>query len=146
MLVKEAKAVARRWVLEEAHKIPGFYGAYYAGSTTWLADDSPLSATSDVDIMVVLTNSTPPNKIGKFIYRDVLLEVSYLPIDDLPSAGAVLGHYHLAGSFRSPNIILDPSGYLTKLQAEVSQGYAKRHWVYQRCQQAYNIIIERLHA
>lgn len=144
MLVKDAKEAARQWVIEEASRTPGFYGAYYAGSTTWLADNALLPATSDVDVMVVLADSNPRDKIGKFIYRTVLLEVSYLPKDQLPSPGVVLGDYHLAGSFRRPNVILDPSGQLTKLQVAVSKEYAKRHWVYQRCKQANDKIIARL--
>lgn len=56
MIVKDAKDVARRWVIEEARKVPGFYGAFFAGSTNWLADDEVLPATSDVDVMVMLTD------------------------------------------------------------------------------------------
>ena len=38
----------------------------------------------------------------------------------------ILGHYHLAGSFRTQSIISDPSGRLTELQATVSRDYAER--------------------
>ncbi len=144
MLVQDAKAIARQWVIEEAQTIPDFYAAYYAGSTTWLAENALLPATSDVDIMVVVDDPNPLEKLGKFIYRNVLLEVAYLPKDQLPSPHAILGDYHLAGSFRQPNIILDPTGQLTKLQAAVSQEYAKRHWVTRRCEQANQRVIERV--
>lgn len=146
MLVQDAKEVARQWVIEEAQRIPGFHAAYYAGSTTWLAEDTPLPATSDVDIMVVVEDPNPREKIGKFIYRNVLLEVTYLPKNQLPSPDVVLGDYHLAGSFRRPNIILDPSGQLTKLQTAVSQEYAKCHWITRRCEQANKKIMERVQA
>jgi hypothetical protein len=46
MLVKHAKAVARQWVIEEASNVPGFHGAYFAGSTNWLPDDAALPAIS----------------------------------------------------------------------------------------------------
>src|SRR5436309_12495083 len=100
MRVKDAKAVARQWVMEEASTAPGFAGAFYHGSTNWLPDDAVLPATSDVDIMVVLADPSPPAKRGKFRYRDVLLEVSHLPQEQLQSPDLILGQYHLAGSFR----------------------------------------------
>ncbi len=124
--------------MEEASKTPGFYGAFYHGSINWLPDDAPLPATSDVDIMIVLTDPNPPDKPGKFIYRDVMLEASYLSKEQLQSPDRILSDYHMAGSFRTPGIILDPSGQLTRLQAAVSKGYAKRRWVYKRCEHARN--------
>jgi hypothetical protein len=136
MTVKEAKEVARQWVLEEGSKTPGFYGAFYHGSITWLPEDAALPATSDVDVMVVLSGSDSLPKREKFLYRDVLLEASYLPADSLQSPDVILGEYHMAGSFRMPSVILDPSGQLTKLQVAVSKDYAKRKWVTKRCEQA----------
>jgi hypothetical protein len=136
VLVKEAKDAARRWVLEEAGGIVGFSGAFFHGSTNWLREDVRLPVTSDVDVMVVLDDPAPPLKPGKFMYDEVLLEVSYLSREHLRSPELVLGQYHLAGSFRTPSIILDPSGQLTQLQAAVSRDYAKRQWVYRRCQHA----------
>ena len=136
MLVKHAKDLARRWVIEEASSTPGFAGAFFHGSVNWLRDDAPLPPTSDVDVMVVLADPDPPGKPGKFIYRDVMLEVSYLPGDRLRSPDLVLGQSHLAGSFRTPGIILDAAGQLTELQTAVSKDYAKRRWVIRRCQHA----------
>ena len=118
--IKEAKDVARRWVREEASGAPGFVGAFFHGSTNWLPDDALLPATSDLDVMVVLDDPNPPVKPGKFRYQDVLLEVSYLPSAHVRSPEIVLGRYQLAGSFRTPGIILDPSGRLTALQAAVA--------------------------
>jgi hypothetical protein len=143
MIVKEAKDAARQWVMEEGSKTPGFYGAFYHGSTNWLADDAPFSATSDVDIMLVFADP-PQVKLGKFIYREVMLEVSYLPRDQLQSAELILGQSHMAGSFRGPSIILDPSGQLTKLQVAVAKEYAKRQWVYKRCQHARDKVLRNL--
>ena len=144
MLVKAAKDIARQWVIDEASKEPGFHGAYYAGSATWLADNAVLPATSDIDIMVVLDDPNPKDKLGKFIYQNVLLEVTYLPREQVESPELVLGHYHLAGSFRRPNVILDPSGQLTELQRMVAKGFAKCAWVYRRCEQARDTVVTRL--
>jgi hypothetical protein len=136
MLVKHAKDVARQWAESEARKTPGFHGAYFAGSANWLADDAGFPATSDLDVNLVLEGPLPPLKLGKFVYRGVLLEVSYLPRDALRSPEAVLGNYHLAGGLRTKSIISDPSGALTALQEAVARQYARRPWVRARCEQA----------
>jgi len=136
MLVKQAKDAARQWVIEEASTAPGFCGAFYHGSTNWLADDAVLPATSDVDIKIVRAGSSPTDKLGKFIYRNVILDVSYVPSDQLQSPDLILGTYEMAGSVRAASIILDPSGQLSKLQTVVSRDYAKRAWVQRRCEHA----------
>ena len=144
MIAKHAKAVARQWVLEQGGQTPGFHGAFFHGSTNWLPDDAVLPASSDVDIMVVLDGPEPPVKLGKLIYRDVMLEISYLPRDQLQSSEVILGLSHLAGSFKEASVILDPSGELTALQAAVARDYRKRRWVRARCEQARNKILDNL--
>jgi hypothetical protein len=136
MLVRQAKEVARQWVGAEGSQTPGFQGAYFAGSANWLADDAGFPATSDLDINLVVDGPLPPLKLGKFAYRGVLLEVTYLPREALRSPEAVLGRYHLAGGFRTRSIISDPSGALTALQDAVAREYAQRRWVRARCEQA----------
>lgn len=144
MLVKDAKDTARQWVREEASRMPGFRGAFFHGSTNWLPDDATLPLASDVDVMIVLDDPDPPNKLGKFIYRDVLLEVSHLPSDQLRSPEVILGQSHMAGSFRTPGIIADPTGRLAKIQAVVSRNYARRRWVYRRCEYSRDKILSNL--
>lgn len=146
MLVRHARAIARRWVIEEAGHAPGFRGAYFAGSASWLPDDGILPATSDLDINVVFTGPYAPNKHGKLVYRGVLLDVTPLSLEQLQSPDLVLGHYHLAGGFRTPSIIVDPSGQLTELQAAVSRGYVSRQWVYRRCEHATRRVLDGLAA
>jgi hypothetical protein len=136
MLVKQAKEIARQWVLAEAGNLPGFRGAFLHGSINGLPDDTVLPATSDVDIMVVLDTPEPPEKPGKLPDQGVLLEISYLPLDQLRDAEQVLGVSHLAGSFRTPGILLDPTGALTQLQAAVASNFARRKWVVRRCEHA----------
>jgi hypothetical protein len=115
-----AREVARQWVAGEGAKIPGFQGAFFHGSINDLSDDEPFPSTSDVDVMVVLASPETVEKRGKFRYRDVLLEVSYLSADQVASPEQVLSNYHLAGSFRKPGILSDPSGHLGRIQAAVS--------------------------
>ena len=144
MNVKLAKDVAQQWVTEEAGKIPGFRGAFYHGSTNWLPDEADLPATSDLDIMVVLADPDPPEKPGKFIYHDVLLEISYLSENELRSPEQILGQSHMAGSFKAESILLDPTGRLAKLQTAVAADYAKRRWVYRRCEHVRSKILNNL--
>ncbi len=144
MIAKHAKSIAEEWVIENASRMPGFCGAFFHGSINWLPDDAILSPTSDVDVILVFAGPNPPDKREKFIYRDVMLEISCLPEALFQSPEQVLGNYHLAGSFRTPGIILDPSGRLTKLQAAVSQEYAKRRWVCKRCEHAREHALRKL--
>jgi hypothetical protein len=144
MIVKDAKAIAHQWVMEQATQLPGFEGAFYHGSSNWLAEDATLPATSDLDVMVVLADPDSLQKPGKLIEQGVMLEVSYLAADQLQSAEQVLGQYHMAGSFHTPSIIADPSGHLTKLQEAVSHEYAKRKWVYRRCEDVRHKILSNL--
>lgn len=141
MIVKQAKDVARQWVSEEASRTPGFRGAFHAGSTNWLPDDAELPATSDLDLWVVLSDPDRPRKPGKFIYRDLILDVSYVGSDRLRSPERILADYRMAGSFRSPSVLSDPSGQLTELQQAVSMDFAKRAWVYKRCEDARNNVL-----
>ncbi len=80
MNVQQAKAIATQWVLENGRLLLGYQGAFFHGSINWLQNLLP---GSDIDVMVVLDNPEFPTKIGKFIYQNVLLEVSYLSIEQL---------------------------------------------------------------
>jgi hypothetical protein len=136
MLVRDAKALAGQWVLQEAVNLHGFQGAFYHGSVNELADGALYPTSSDLDICVALDSEEVPPKPGKFPYHGVLLEVSYVSWDEVCSPEKVLAQYHLAGSFRGPSIILDPSGKLTQVQAVVSANFPKEQWVRKRCQHA----------
>jgi len=144
MRVQQAKAAARRWVLAAARDVPGYAGAFYHGSTNWVAEDAELAATSDLDVMVVL--DAPANKPGKQIWENVVLDVTYISRDELGSAEQILGLSHLAGSFRAPGIIDDPTGRLTALQQAVAAQYAQRRWVRARCEYAAGKLSQNLHS
>lgn len=144
MKVQQARETARQWVVEEAAKVPGFHGAYFAGSTMWLPDDAELSVTSDIDVTLVHASSDLPEKPGKFVFRDVVLDAYWMPAHELRSPGLLLGNYHLAGSFRKPNIIADPSGDLTRLNEAVAKDFATRSWVSRRCDDAANKLLNAL--
>lgn len=135
MLIREAKLAAEEWVRREGSKLPGLEGAFLAGSVTTLPDSMTMPGSSDVDITVVLAEP-PAVKLGKFRYRDALLEVSYGTPERLSSAESVLGDPHLAGGIRAMHILSDPSGKLSRLQSEVAGKYTCRRWIRQRCRAA----------
>jgi len=136
MLVGQARGIARRWVAERAAGTPGFAGAYFAGSITTLADDAELPATSDGDVWVVQQDGSVPGEHGKVRYGGLTLDLSYTTLERLGPPEAILADYHVAGAFRSPRIIADPTGQLAALQAAVSGEFAWRPWVERRCEHA----------
>ncbi|WP_211748386.1 hypothetical protein [Paenibacillus sp. Marseille-Q4541] len=140
MNVKLARQLASDWVKETAQQIEGFYGAYFSGSTITLSEDAELPPASDIDIVVVVEEE-PSMKLGKFTYQGVLLEVTYLSMEQINEVEKVLCSYHLAGGFRYNSIILDKTGHLQNLYEQISTQYAQRKWVLCRCQEAYQKII-----
>ena len=131
-------------MVARARDLPGFRGAFTHGSINGLPEDALLPATSDVDVVVVLADPDPHAKPGKLVYRNVLLDVSYLAEGRLSSAEQVLRQYELARSFSVPSVVLDPSGELSKLQAAVSRDYARRRWVRARCESARDKVLAGL--
>jgi hypothetical protein len=144
MRMRDARTVARRWVEEEASSRPGFLGAYLAGSITALPDDATLPGTSDVDIKVVLDIPDVAADPQKHLYRGVVLDVSWEPIEAIRSPEAVLGSYFAAGHFTHPCIIADPTGHLAAIQETVRREHARRTWVRARAEQARQTLEESL--
>lgn len=142
----DARRAAREWVTTHADQFSGLVGAYTAGSVNALADDATFPATSDIDIMVVIDSSETSPKPGKFRYRDVLLEVTCLPLDLVRTPEQVLSHYHLAPSLQSPMILADPTGYLARLQSSVVKGFARPAWVERRIRMADETVVQRMNA
>lgn len=130
--VADGRALARRWVEAGPARHPDFAGAYLAGSITTLSDDAELPPTSDVDLWIVTDGPTVPEKVGKIAHGGVILDVAPTTLDRLRSLEAVLGDYHVAPAFRANNIIADPTGALTALQAAVEKDFAQREWVLRR--------------
>jgi hypothetical protein len=116
--------------------VPGFQGAYFAGSVNWLPDDADLPTGSDLDVMVVLDGEGAEAGRRKLVVDGVLIEVSTLPLDLLRSPEQVLGDFALAGGFRVRSVIVDPTGHLTALQAKVMRHFADPDWVRRRGEHA----------
>lgn len=142
--IRRARDLAGEWITDEVHDIAGFHGAFLAGSAIWLPPEDTVVPASDVDVTIVLDTDRPPDKIGKFRYRDIMLDVSYMAAATLRSVDAVLGDYHLAGTLARPGILADPTGTLTTLQRDVAANFAREHWVRRRCQHARDKVLAGL--
>ncbi|PZF81895.1 hypothetical protein C1I99_31725, partial [Micromonospora deserti] len=106
-------------------------GAFLGGSTLGMAADAVLPPWSDVDVLVV--RAAPAEKLGKFSWGGVLLEVTFVTWAELGSAEDVLGSFVFAGCFRGHGVLADPTGRLAALRAEVSARFADEEWVRRRC-------------
>ncbi|MET7806290.1 hypothetical protein [Micromonospora chersina] len=116
---------------DEMRRDPSVGGAFFSGSTVGLPDDAVLPSWSDVDVLLV--RDGPAAKVGKFVHRGVLLEVSALTWAELGSPADVLGSWVFAPMFRRDVVIADPSGRLAAIRDRVAAGFADPVWVRRRC-------------
>lgn len=144
MDVKQAKDIARQWVHHESPRIEGFYGAYFVGSINWMPDEAAFPLSSDIDVIVIYEGSEPPGEHCIFPYCGIIIEVNYQRSDHFQSAEEILGNYPTACHFTTSNIIDDPSGQLTKIHQAVAKDYARRKWVYKRCEHARDMTLATL--
>ncbi|MDG4800806.1 hypothetical protein [Micromonospora sp. WMMD980] len=131
MRVGAARAVAVDWVRERMRSDPSVQGALFSGSTVGLPDDAVLPAWSDVDVLLV--RGSPGAKVGKFVHRGVLLEVSTVTWAEVGDPQDVLGSWVFAPMFRTDGMIADPSGRLAAVRRRVAAGFADPEWVRRRC-------------
>jgi len=135
MKVRDARVIAKEWIGQESVKWDGFQGAVFHGSINWLSDDANISASSDVDMLIVV--DVPPRQLpGKRIYRNLLLEASWITAAEVQTPEQLLARYPLAASFKKENILLDPTGRLSTIGREVTTKYADPYWIEQRCRDA----------
>lgn len=133
MLVKQAKAIARQWVIDEGSKTADYWGAFYIGDIAGQPDSAPFPATADVDVKLVVDCSAASPGVRRLVAQGVALEVSLIERARVDSAQAILGNYWLAWSFAQPNVVADPSGKLADVQSAVARDFARREWVRRRC-------------
>ena len=73
-----------------------------------------------------------------------ILEPLYRSKDNLGDAESLLSNPFLASCFNQANIIVDPTGYLSKLHRQVSALYADEIWVRKRCAIAKENVLNEL--
>src|SRR5689334_11006089 len=136
MRVREAKAIAEEWVRENISSDPAFRGAFFSGSIRSLSPDAEFPPTSDVDVFIVLDCPTSPPKLGKLLFRDVLLEITYIAARELAHVESVAMNYHLAPCFAHNHIIADPFGQLRSLHRVISVTFYDAAAIRARCDNA----------
>ncbi len=134
MKVREVVTLARRWVDETGSALPGFRGAYLAGSINEMGKDDSFPSFKDVDIYVVVED---PNRIAvpqeKFLYEGFLLEIVCKSLEEHRSSEAILSA-SFAGSVASCEILSDPTGLLHELRTAVVEQLAHPRWIAARCE------------
>jgi hypothetical protein len=152
MKVKEARNLALEWTTARAQALPEFAGAYIGGSMAFMEDEDEFPHTSDIDLSVVLHGEGHNSMVeveGDYrqqaiMYKGVDLEPTYDALDGCNEAEKVLASLQCP-SFQRPNIVLDPTGILTKVQRDVSERYRQERWVRQRCESAKGFALWCLH-
>ncbi|WP_433558940.1 hypothetical protein ACQPWY_11685 [Pseudonocardia xinjiangensis] len=146
MLVADALAAGRSWVLAHGPTTPGFRGAFFSGSVAVRPATAEHPPWSDVDVMVVLADEPVPPKPGKIRHRGALLDVTYLPWSLVADVGTVATSYHLAHCFARDQVILDPTGHLRLLHATIAPSFADPAAVRLRCENVITTLESRLAA
>lgn len=139
-----ARAVARSWVDSEAGQLPGYRGALWHGSILTMPDADELPSSSDLDIVVVVDDPAALPPAGKVIHDGVLLDISYVGWDAVRDPEALLANHSLAPTFRSPELLADPTGALATIATRVRSGFATRVSVERRCASAVNRLEQNL--
>ena len=126
MSARQARATARTWVGNEARRLPGYRGALWHGSILTMPDDAKLAPSSDLDIVVVVDDLAALPSLGKIVRDGVLLDVSFVGWEEIRDADALLANHSLAPTFRSPELLDDPTGALATVTAVVGAAFATR--------------------
>jgi len=146
MRIETARAAAADWVSAQAPAIEGFVGAYLSGSAAYLPPGASPALGSDVDVMVVVSGDVPSPKLGKFLHRGVLLEVTWLPASGFADTDTVLASYHVAHAFSRDGILADPTGMLTRLREDVAARFDEPRWVRARRDAAASAVLRGIDA
>lgn len=134
MTVHEAKEVARDWVEREGSLVPGFSGAFFAGSINWKAPEKTFPPGSDVDVFIIVdADDVSSLRTRKIAYGGLVMEPAYYPLAEFRTPDAVLADYRVACHLTVPSVISDPRSVLVKIQHEVRREYGRRKWIRARC-------------
>ncbi|HEU0295669.1 MAG TPA: hypothetical protein VFR47_23220 [Anaerolineales bacterium] len=132
MYVGQVIELAKEWVETYGNRTPGFCGAHLMGSLNYTPHDAPFSASSDVDLNIVLQGAqmSGPQDI---LYKGLILEYGSLSLERYSSPELVLADPELAANLAVNSILSDPIGILTSLHTTVAKEYPRRKWVLARC-------------
>jgi hypothetical protein len=103
-----------------------------------------MRGTSDLDVVVVVTDEGLAGERRKSVDQGVLFDISLLGADALRRPEQVMGDSQVGPSFRTAHILLDPSGHLSWLLGAVRRDFSKRRWVQARCDGAAERVLRHL--
>jgi hypothetical protein len=144
MRAEQARSIARTWVAEQAGRLPGYRGALWHGSILTLSEDAHLPPSSDIDIVIVVDDPAAQPTLGKIVEGGVLLDVSFVGWDEVRDPATLLANHSLAPTFRSPEVLADPTGDLAAITARVDAEFVARASVELRCASAMSRIERNL--
>ncbi len=145
MNVRQAIQRARDWVAEESTRIPGFHGAFLAGSLTRLPHDMPLEPWRDVDVVMVTTDRAAVKEDRlELIHEGIILECGLLGDEGFRSAETLLSEPEHADNLAAGVILADPTGALGRLHKAVAAEYFRRRWVQARVDSRARVVTKRL--
>jgi hypothetical protein len=133
MNVGQVIELAKEWVEIYGSRTPGFCGAHLTGGLNYTPHDAPFSASSDVDVNIVLegAHTSDPQDLP---YKGLILEYGSLGLERYRSPELVLADPELAANLAVDSILSDPIGILAPLHTTVAKEYARRKWVLARCE------------
>ncbi|NMO22182.1 hypothetical protein HPC49_38705 [Pyxidicoccus fallax] len=145
MNVGQAIQRARSWVEQQAPRIPGFHGAFLAGSLTRMAPETPLEPWRDVDV-VMLTTDRDAIKDDRLelVHDGLVLECAVLGDEPFRSPERILGSAEFADNLAAGVILADPTGELGRLHQRVAVEHSRRQWVQARCEDNARVAAKRL--
>ena len=124
--IADAIAIATHWITTSG--LP-FRSAFIGGSAAHADPHLTYNPASDIDCYLVVDDDPPAGKIGKITVPGVLLDVSWLPWDQLANAES---HAVLASLLRFGQVTHDQDGDLSRLQQGVIARFTSSEMVTMR--------------
>ena len=147
MKVSQVIEIAREWVEENAGQLPGFYGAYLAGTLSHLHQDASFPSYQDVDVNVVVKDPGQlPVRKAQQLYKGLVVDSEFQALKEYRSPQAVLSSAANAPNVVAGRILADPQGLLAGLLPAVEREYGHRKWVQARCNWEKRLVLEHLQA
>lgn len=134
--IKDSRAIAAKWLDENCNSLNGYVGGYLSGSTAWGDPDAEFRLGSDVDLFVVVDGQAMPERPGKTLVDDVVLEINFIDWNSISNPDDILSDYHLAGAFVCDGLLRDPDGRIAGIRQAVAKEFAAPDRIMQRCAQA----------
>ncbi|ADO71981.1 hypothetical protein [Stigmatella aurantiaca] len=130
MKAQHVLAKAKAWAEQEGSRIPGFHGAFVAGSVARMAPDTELEPWRDLDV-VMLTREPQMVKAERMelVHEGIILESSCLSAAPFHSAETILSTPEHADNIAAGIILADPTGELQQLHKQVAAEYSRKRWV-----------------